>query len=350
MQMTRTIIHYFTGTGNTAHSVKMIAEQLQNNGHEVKICNVKKDVLPPVDFANYHIIAFPVLSWAAPVMMKQYVKGMAMSTGIKTAILAVNGAVIRDEKMVKGFTGQALEEISNILRRKKYDVFLTGNASFPDNWTQFFNPSKKENAELIFPLGENDVSQFISDFIQEKRVIYRCGLLNKIWTYLTSILFGYVGRRVLGKFYIADEHCTGCEICAKTCPAKTIRMSGKKPYWTSTCEDCNRCINLCPEQAIQVSVPLFVLQAIINVSLTVWAIWAILIYVPKWIQTNQIFLVSTEILIIIIATIILLWVCIVPIDTFFQFLLRNIAIRRFFSISYTKKYRRYIAQGFKPLK
>lgn len=181
--MTKTIIHYFTGTGNTAHSVKMIVEQLQNNGHEVKICNVKKDVLPPDEVANYHIIAFPVLSWAAPVMMKQYVKGMPASAGSRTAILAVNGAVIRNGKLVKGFTGQALEEISYLLRRKKYDVFLTGNASFPDNWTQFFNPSKKEEAEIIFPLGEKDVSQFISDFLQERRVIYRCGLFNKVWTY-----------------------------------------------------------------------------------------------------------------------------------------------------------------------
>lgn len=348
--MTRTIIHYFTGTGNTAHSVKLIAEQLQSNGHEVKICNVKKDVLPPDELVNYHIIAFPVLSWAAPVMMKQYVKGMPISEGAKIAILAVNGAVIRDGKIVKGFTGQALEEISNILRRKKYDVFLTGNASFPDNWTQFFNPLKKEDAEIIFPLGETDVRQFISDFIHEKRDTYSCGLLNKIWTYLTSILFGYIGRRVLGKFYIADEHCTGCGICERTCPAKTIRMSGEKPYWTSTCEDCNRCINLCPEQAIQVSVPLFILQSIINISLTVWAIWAILIYVPEWIQTNQVFLVCSEIIFIILATIILLWLCIVPVDAFFRFLLRNINIRRFFGKSYTKRFRRYIAPGFKPLK
>jgi NAD-dependent dihydropyrimidine dehydrogenase PreA subunit/menaquinone-dependent protoporphyrinogen IX oxidase len=348
--MSKTIIHYFTGTGNTAHSVKMIAEQLQHNGHEVKICQVKKDVLPPNEVFDYHIIAFPVLSWAAPVMMKHYIKAMPISKGTKTAILAVNGAIIRKEKMVKGFTGQALEEISGILRRKKYDVFLTGNASFPDNWTQFFNPSKKEEAEIIFPLGENDVRQFISYFLQEKNVIYRCGPFDKNWTYLTSLLFGYVGRRVLGKFYIADEHCSGCEICSKTCPANAIKMSNKKPYWLTTCEDCNRCINICPEKAIQVSVPLFILQSIINLSLTVWAIGFILVYVPARMHTHQIFLVSSEIILIILVTLMLLWVCIVPVDAFFRLLLRNMNIRRFLSKSYTKKFRRYSAPGFKPLK
>lgn len=343
--MTKTIIHYFTGTGNTAHAVKMITEQLQNNGHEVKISKLKKGILPPDEDADYHIIAFPVLSWAAPVMMKQYVKRMPLSAGSKTAILAVNGAIVSHEKLVKGFTGQALEEISRILRRKKYDVFLTGNASFPDNWTQFTNPPTKEEAELILSLGENDVRQFITCFIQGKRLIYRCGSLNRIWTYLISLLFGYIGRRALGKFYIADEHCTACGICAKSCPAQTIRMSDKKPYWTSTCEDCNRCINLCPEQAIQVSVPLLILQASINIVLTVWAIWAILVYVPEWIQMNPLVLVCTEVIFIILATIALLWVCIVPIDAFFRLLLRNKKIRRFFSKSYTKGFRRYMAPG-----
>ena len=47
----------------------------------------------------------------------------------------------------------------------------------------------------------------------------------------------------------------------------------------------------------------------------------------------------------ILATIALQWVCIVPIDAFFRLLLRNKKIRRFFSKSYTKGFRRYMAPG-----
>lgn len=347
--MIKTVIHYFTGTGNTAHAVKLIAGLLQTNGHEVTICNVKKHVLPPEELFDYHIFAFPVLAWAAPVMMKKYVKQMAASTGAKTAVLAINGAVLHNKNVVRGYTGQALEEISTILKRKKYDVFLTGNASFPDNWTQFTNPEDKENAEIILSLGENDVRQFVSKFLQEKRETYRCGLFNKIWTWVMAFLFDNIGRRVLGKFYIADEHCTACGLCEKTCPAKAIRMSDKKPYWTSRCEDCNRCINICPEKAIQVSLPLLILQLTINISLTVLAIRAILIYVPAWIQMNPFFVVSVEIVLIILVTVFLIWLCIGPIDAFFRLLLRNHTLRRYFSISYTKRFRRYHAPDFKPL-
>jgi NAD-dependent dihydropyrimidine dehydrogenase PreA subunit/flavodoxin len=348
--MSKVIIHYFTGTGNTAHSVKLISDRLKTTGHEVKIWKVKKNVLPPDEVFDYQIIAFPVLSWAAPVMMKRYVQRMSISKGAKTAILAVNGAIFYNNKLVKGYTGQALEELENILKRKKYDVFLTGNASFPDNWTQVTNPCSKEDTDIIIPLGDIEVRLFTEDFIAGKRKLYRCGLFNKVWTNLTAGLFGSIGRRILGKFYIADEHCTGCAICAKSCPAGTIKMWRKKPYWTTSCEDCNRCINICPEKAIQVSVPYFILQSIINGGLTIWAIIAVLRYTPVWFHADKTFLTGLEIILITGVTIFLLWLCIVPVDAIFRLFLQNKGIRRFFGSSYTKKFRRYAAPDFEPLK
>jgi NAD-dependent dihydropyrimidine dehydrogenase PreA subunit len=348
--MSKVIIHYFTGTGNTAHSVKLISEQIQAVGYEVISLQVKKDVLPPDEVPDYHIFAFPVLSWAAPVIMKRYLRQMLCAKGTKTAVLAINGAIFNNGKLVKGYTGQALEQVESILKKKNYDVFLTGNASFPDNWTQVTNPCSVQDTEVIFPLGEAEVRVFIENFLAGKRELYRCGFFNRFWSFLIAGLFGMIGRRILGKFYIADERCTGCSICVKNCPVSTIKMNHKMPYWGNNCEDCNRCINICPEQAIQFSVPLFILQTIINLALTIWAIWAILVYIPKWIQIDMIFLISTEIMLIIIATFFMLWVSLVPIDAFFRMLLHNPKVRRFFSISYTMKFRRYTAPGFNLLK
>lgn len=346
--MGKVIIHYFTGTGNTAHAVKVLAKKLDAAGHEVIISEVKKNILPPDKVYDYHIIAFPVLSWAAPVMMKKYVRKMPRSQGVKTAILAVNGAIFHDGELVKGYTGQALEQVEGILRRKKYDVFLTANASFPDNWTQATNPCNQQDTEAIFPLGEAEVIAFAEKFLLGRRELYRCGFINRIWSFLVAGLFGLIGRRAFGTFFIADDRCSGCTICAKSCPAQTITMKDKKPVWGTVCEDCNRCINICPEQAIQVSVPLFILQMTINIGLTVSAIWAILTYAPHLMPLNKIFLISSEIILIIFATIILLWVSFVPIYAFFNLLSQRPEIRRFFSKSYTRKFRRYKAPGFKP--
>jgi Pyruvate/2-oxoacid:ferredoxin oxidoreductase delta subunit len=347
--MATILIHYFTGTGNTAHAVKLIREQLVSAGHNVKILAIIKGVLPPTDSVDFHIIAFPVLSWSAPVMMKRYICRMPRSDGAKAAILAVNGAIIRMDKLVKGFTGQALEQLEYTLKRKRYHVFLTGNASFPDNWTQVTNPCDKKDTETIFPFGEAEVRMFAENFLAGKRELYRCGLFHRIWSFLVAGLFGLLGRRFFGKFYIADEHCTGCAICAKTCPAQTIQMQDKKPVWGIDCEDCNRCINLCPEKAIQVSVPLSILHIGINFALTIWAIWAVIIYSSAWIHTGQLLHIIIEITLITAVTLILIWVSMVPVDALFRLMMRLSSVRRFFSKGYTQKYRRYSAPGYNPL-
>jgi NAD-dependent dihydropyrimidine dehydrogenase PreA subunit len=346
--MKTVFIHYFTGTGNTAHSVKMIAEQLRKNDFEIEIFQVKKGIVPPDRIPDFHIIAFPVLSWAAPILMKKYITAFSSKTKAPTAILAIQGAIVNKGKVVMGYSGQALEEVEKILKRKQYDVFHTGVASFPDNWTQVTNPCKADEIDTIFKIGDSEVEQFIMNFLNGKRELYRCGIGNIIWSYLVSFLFGKVGRRVLGKFYIADEHCTGCGICVKSCPVNAIAMGKEKPWWGTNCEDCNCCINCCPEKAIQVSVPVLFIQLISNIGLTVWSIIAILTYFPQWLQLSRFILIPIEIVSIVGATLLLVWVAVVPIDAFLRLLMRIPGVRRFFSKSYTSSYRRYLAPGFKP--
>ena len=59
------------------------------------------------------------------------------------------------------------------------------------------------------------------------------------------------------------------------------------------------------EQAIQVSVPLFILQSVINLGLTIWVIRAILIHIPEFIQTDKIFMFSLEVILIILVILII---------------------------------------------
>ncbi|HEX2935267.1 MAG TPA: EFR1 family ferrodoxin [Bacteroidales bacterium] len=348
--MSNIFIHYFTGTGNTAHAVKIIGEQLQSAGHHINVIKVRKGITPSHDKADYHIVAFPVLSWAAPTLMKHYLSKMPVSNGTKVAVLAVSGSIFSNGKIVKGYAGQALEEVESLLKRRKYDVFLTGNASFPDNWTQVTNPCTKEESESIFHLAEAEVEVFIQKFIAGKRELYRCGFFNLLWSKATALLFGLIGRRALGKFFIADEHCTGCTLCAKACPVQTIHMDDKKPHWDTRCEDCNRCINICPENAIQVSMPMFILQMTIHVFVTIWVIHQILRYIPEWVQLEEFLTIGIEVVLIVVAYIILLWISFVPLDWILRQFLQFRSVRRFFSLSYTQSYRRYKAPGFNPLK
>jgi ferredoxin len=99
-----------------------------------------------------------------------------------------------------------------------------------------------------------------ADALLDGRTLYRGWLSLVFGLLLAPLSLGYMlfGRPMLGKLFLADERCTSCGICAKSCPFGAIRMLGriaKRPYWTWHCESCMRCMNVCPENAVQVWQP-----------------------------------------------------------------------------------------------
>lgn len=323
---------------------------MKSAGHTVTVVQVVHDVVPSKTDADLHLIAFPVLSWAPPAMMSRYLRRFPQMKGTKVAVLAINGALLRDGKLLAGYTGQALEQAEKILRRKKMDVFLTGNASFPDNWTQMTNPCGADEALVIIEQGERQVHAFARQFLAEERMLYRCGFWNTVWSKLIAVGFGKIGRKVLGTFYIADSACTGCALCVKTCPANTIVMENKLPRWKSHCEDCNRCINLCPEKAIQVSMPLMLIQLTLNLALSIWFVTGFLNFASLLLPDFLWLKILVDIPLVVLALYLSCWVTLVPLDYLFRLFMGVPAVRRYFTKSVTKAYRRYAAPGFKPWK
>lgn len=339
-------VHYFTGTGNTARAVHLLTDKLKSEGYEVSIIQVKKGVEPAKSAADIHIIAFPVLSWSAPDMMKQYLSGLPKVKGTPVILLAVNGSTLYKGEIEQGFTGQALEQVERIVKKKGYDVRISSNVSYPDNWTQMTNPCDNETNSIIIEAGDKQVQAFTEKILSGERSLYRCGTFNAAWSWLISFLFGVIGRKVMGTFYIADQHCTGCSLCAKLCPAGTIVMKNDRPQWRANCEDCNRCINICPEKAIQVSIPVFVIQIVLNLILTI-------LFIVAFLDLSSVLIVGLpvlKVLIDIVLVIFAIWLGVIitlyPITSFLCWLTKFPVVRKFFSKSQTSSFRRYIAPGF----
>jgi len=351
-------VHYFTGTGNTARAVAIMSGLLLAAGHEVRVLRVRRGSLPPEGRFDLQVFAFCVLSWSAPVMMKHYLRSLPRirgHAGGRAALLAVNGGMMVKGNFRKGYSGQALEQAEGILRRRGYEVFLTDSASFPENWTQFVNPLGATEVEAALPLGEEEVKGFVRRLLAGEAGLFRAGLVNRIWSGAVAFIFGCIGRRLLGKAYIADERCTACGLCAATCPAGTIRMHGRQaggngrlPRWGAACEDCNRCINICPEAAIQVSLPLLFLHIAGHAGLTIGAIRIFTIHLPELVRLSPPLQAVLTILFGLAAVYICLWVELLVVDPLLQLLARLPGLRRFFLISRTRGFRRYTAPGFKP--
>jgi ferredoxin len=285
-----------------------------------------------------NIFAFPVLSWAAPVLVKRYIRRLPPGQGSKAAVFAVYA----------GDPVQAVQNMERLLRRKGFDIFLSGGTCYPNNWAQMMDPPGQDLCPEILSNGDSATRDFIAAFHQGEQSLYQSPWMRNVITGLVSILFSLIGRRVLGKAYIVDTHCNHCGLCVKTCPVGAIRMSHgafQKPYWNFQCEDCGRCINLCPQRAIQVSIFRLMAHLILHITtigISWWIAGSLVNHLPalyRFVGWGISFfsLVAVGI-----------WVQFYLVDHLF-FLIQQIpGIRKIFEWSFTKRFNRYHAPGFKP--
>lgn len=340
-------IHFYTGTGNTARAVS-VAERALAKKYTVRSYRIDASNAAPAAPSDLVVIAFPVYAWMPPVTMQRYLKRFPRGTA-PCVIIAVRGGMPAPND-IGGYTGSALEIAERMLRRKGYDVVLTADAGYPDNWTQFIPPQTGKDISATCTKGDAEVASIIARFLSGERSHYRAKLLPRSITGAIAALFLVIGRRGLGSSFIADEHCNSCGICAKHCPTKTIVMRGKKkaerPYWRFTCEACNRCINICPKRSIQLSLPFLVIGSVFTAGLIVLGIWSLRSVEPFYPTAPILRVIIHSVL--ITAVVVLAHIAAFSPFARLMFILSGfMPIRRLLAKSHTQAYGRYTAPGFK---
>jgi Ferredoxin len=336
--MAKVFIHYFSGTGNTKRAVDIITEDLKENQFEVaqKVIGKAKPVI--IEKADFHIFAFSILSWSAPVFVKKYLHHLPQGQGERAAALAVYA----------GDPGHALLEVERLLRRKGYDIFLSGGATYLSNWSQMTNPPNVTESEEKLDAGDKMASSFSESFCKGEAKLFSKENSGSFLTRFSAFSFGLIGRRLLGKAYIADSNCNRCGVCVKSCPVHAISLAGmsrKKPHWNFNCEDCARCINICPKKAIQVSIPKLILHFLLLIA-GITACFHVAGLTAG--RISGIYSIFGWIAALVISLVIALWIQFAVIDRIIFVLEQIPGTKRFFEWGFTKKFNRYMAPGFKP--
>lgn len=333
-------IHFFSGTGNTARAVGILAARLEAAGWTVARVAIAADGQPAADVPDLTVLAFPIWSWAAPHFVLDYARRLPRAKAVRAAILATCG----------GFGAQGVGEMARILRRRGYQVVCGGEAVYPDSWTLAVNPPAGTELDAALEKGDEQVAQFADRLLSGSPAIPRCAFFHILWSWPMALLFRTFGRRFMGKFFMADEACTSCGQCAAQCPVRAIRMEGKppRPRWNAGCAGCYRCINLCPARAIQISIARLAIHLALNLGLTVW--W---FFWVSWLYRQVVPLPGAYGFGLAI-----LWAGAIfaaltvfqltAVDGLLQWLAARPALRNVFLRNYTRAFRRYRAPGFQP--
>lgn len=249
--MPKALIHYFSGTGNSLLASKQLSQELVKYGYETVFHAIEDGLYNADNTYSLHIFVFPIYATATPHIMLRYIRNLPKGANAKVAILSTNGrisTVIRD-----GYQGWALHQAKLYLRLKEYNVFFSDTLDYPHNVTVIIPPRNDTHNEIIISKASAKLPSITEQIAKNQKYHRSFFLPNIAWSLPFGILFTCLGRRFLGKMYIANSSCTSCNLCVNSCPVKAIQSSHRKLKWKWNCEGCMRCINICPRHAIQVS-------------------------------------------------------------------------------------------------
>jgi ferredoxin len=237
----KTIIYYFTGTGNSLAAAKKIATVLEDC-ELVPIASLHKtsgDIVPPADRVG---IMCPLYFSGLPLMVAGFAGRLDLSHSEYTFSVITLG----------GTSGaSALRQLDSILRKRQNHGLDAGfSVTMPGNYILMYSsPAGKKQEEILAKANE----QIAGILGPVTRCEIRALPSSLIFRLLHTLIYPWFTSHVHTddrKFSVNDK-CTSCGTCAAICPAGNIGMVQGRPVWKHHCELCCGCIHTCPVQAIQ---------------------------------------------------------------------------------------------------
>jgi ferredoxin len=240
-------IDYYTGTGGTELSARLLANKLRSSDYHVEENRIYRDKISGIQKleTDYYILFFPVHSFNAPKPIYEWVKHLE-GNQCKTAVISVSGG------------GDVLSNSAcrcktvKFLKKSNFNVIYQQMIQMPNNWMKA--PDQKRCTAILshLPSKIDQISQAVISEKREKPTIY--------WIdYLISAL-GEAEKRGTKKFGCGIKvlHCcTGCGLCTRNCCSSNIQLEPQtstdahpKPKFGNRCDMCLGCIYNCPQKAL----------------------------------------------------------------------------------------------------
>ncbi len=237
----KTIIYYFTGTGNSLAAAKKIAAAL-DDCELVPIASLAKtsgDIVPQAERVG---IICPLYFSGLPLLVASFAARLDPAAGTYVFAVLTHGG---------GGESAALQQLDGILRKRQGRGLDAGfGVVMPGNYILMYEPPKGKEQEDILAKADAEIAVITGQVSTCEKQTLPSSLVSSV---LYTLLYPWFKSHVHTddkKFSVTDK-CTSCGICVDICPVKNIELVDKKPVWKHHCELCCGCIHNCPVQAIQ---------------------------------------------------------------------------------------------------
>ncbi|MHA1650682.1 MAG: EFR1 family ferrodoxin [Candidatus Helarchaeota archaeon] len=248
----RSVIFYFSQSGNTKKYAEKIAEGLSSGEHTCELVRFKKlkndiELVKNFDFSKYDLIGFgiPVYYFKPPFHILDILEALPSLEGKKGFLFCSSGGnpgatlykmkIITDKKGLKII--DANDQFVGLDRHPLYrdfDYTLPSSIGHPN----------EEDLKKAVEFGKQLLEKALDPNTPEK---------TDFWTRDSDFakITSFEGlNSQFPKFKLNEEKCTQCGSCAETCPVDAIVLD-PYPKWIKKCDRCYLCEMWCPEQAIE---------------------------------------------------------------------------------------------------
>jgi ferredoxin/flavodoxin len=241
----KTIIWYFTGTGNTLAIARELAREVSREPGDTEIVPIPSVKQQDTVFTDADAvgIAFPVHFLDMPGIVREFVQKLRFAGKPYIFGLATCG-----ER-----PGGALVSLKSLLEKKGQSLGAGFVFVMPEN---FIGPldlmGDAGHRQEKYAAAEKRIPS-VAAIIRERKqaapegnssAILRIG--GKITRTFATTLYNTPGR------LHATEKCNRCRTCERICPTKNITVTGNAVHWGKNCTQCYACIHWCPTGAIEI--------------------------------------------------------------------------------------------------
>jgi len=234
----KTVIYYFTGTGNTLEAARKIAVDIEEC-ILIPITQALKnpESLPVTEKIG---IAFPLYFWGLPEIVTRFAEIVPIEKANYIFAVQTRG----------GSTGTAFHNLHRILKKRGQGLKGSWKITMPGNYVAMYNTPTEKKIKQVKQKMHIEASTIATAVNQGKT--HKDLDIPFLRTIAKPVSNWWLKRvKVRDKFFHLDTNCNGCGACKKICPVQNISLTNNKPEWKHNCQQCFGCVNLCPQKSIQ---------------------------------------------------------------------------------------------------
>ena len=247
------MIYYFSGTGNSLHVARQLADRL---------CEQLSPIVNPVLTHDKSIgLVFPVYSWGIPSVVDNFIRRFFQSAEVQSETPPAYVYALMTCGDDVGYADRVLDNALLSAAGRKFDAVFS--VQMPNTYVCLpgFDVDSDELCKAKLNRVQARVSE-IAELVAARRKAVR-RLKRGIFPFAKT----YVVRPLFNRFLVTDKYfhvdaskCVSCGRCRKSCPVGNILLipttggQGAEvkevPKWMSHCSGCLACYHSCPHHAI----------------------------------------------------------------------------------------------------